>query len=194
MATSLTLLCCAATASVRAAGFPGRHEPLDAGGADKARRRSIDRHPELVLRSPARAADETALSLALDAAIDERLRDMDFGAWAGRSLEQVDRDDPAALARWIAQPHRGTPGGETLAQVRDRVRPWLDGMAGEDRTILAITHASTIRAILCEALDLPDEPAMRFDIAPLSGARLSFHRGWRLQRLGPVGSSQEIRM
>jgi len=184
MATRLILLCCAATGSSRAGAFPSRDEPLDDGGRDKARRRSIGPRPDRIVRSPARAAAETAAAMGLDADVEDRLAEMDVGAWQGRSLAEVHAAEPHALATWLARPERGAPSGETLGQVRRRLRPWLAAMEGEDRTVLAITHAAIIRAALAEALELPDRSAMRFDIAPLAAMRLSFHREWRAQALG----------
>jgi broad specificity phosphatase PhoE len=184
MATHLILLCCAATASARTGGFASPGEPLDAGGAEKARRRSLPVRADAVWRSPARAAIETVAAMGIEAAPEDRLADMDFGQWAGRSFAAVHEEAPEEIGAWIAAPERGAPGGETFARVRHRVRPWVETMSGTDRTILAITHASTVRAVLAEALDLPDRPVMRFDVAPLSVARLSFHRAWRLQSLG----------
>jgi broad specificity phosphatase PhoE len=108
---------------------------------------------------------------------------MAFGDWSGRTFAEVHESQPAALARWIAAPELGTPGGEAFAAVRERVRPWLADMEAQEATVAAITHASVVRAILAEALALPDRSVMQIDIAPLSETRLSFHRAWRLQEL-----------
>jgi broad specificity phosphatase PhoE len=177
------LLCCAATTSTRTGGFPDPDEALDEGGVAKARAYRLGRAPDLIVRSPARAAAETVAALGLEASIEARLADMDFGAWTGRPFADVHGEDAAALSRWMSEPRTGVPGGETLDQVRARVRPWLAEMAERDHTVLAISHASLIRAALAEALDLPGAAVMRFDIAPLSLTILSHHRGWRLQQI-----------
>jgi broad specificity phosphatase PhoE len=178
--THLTLLSAAATATVRTGGFPAAGEPLDEGGQAKARRRTIARAPDRMVRSPARAAEETAIAMGLEVPIEPRIGDMDFGRWAGRSFPEVPADE---LGSWLSAPEAGAPGGETMEQVRARVRPWLAEMAGEGLAVLAITHPMTIRAILAEALGLPDGAAMRIDIAPLSAAILSCRGTWRLQQL-----------
>jgi broad specificity phosphatase PhoE len=183
MATQLTMLCSAATAASRVGAFPARDQPLDVAGFDKARRRSIAPKPAVVLRSPARAAGETAAALGFAATLEDRLADMEFGVWEGRSLAEIHTTQPQELERWIAQPERGAPSGETFDQVRQRIRPWLAAMERTDRRVLAITHAAIVRAVLAEALELPDRSAMRFDIAPLSAVRLSFNREWRMQEL-----------
>ncbi|MGN6123861.1 MAG: histidine phosphatase family protein [Sphingomonas oligoaromativorans] len=183
MATHLSLLCCAGTAMARTGGFPAPDEPLDAGGLAKARARRIGRTPALVLRSPAQAAAGTAEALGIGAIAEPRLADADFGGWAGRALAGLHGEDAVALGRWMRDPQAGVPGGESLDEVRARVRPWLAEMAERGEAVLAISHAMTIRAVLAEALDLPGAAVMRFDVAPLSLATLSFHRGWRLQQI-----------
>ena len=183
MATRLLLLCCSATLSARSGGFPGRDEPLDEGGLAKARRRSLGRDPDIVLCSPARAATETAIAMGLEAAVEERLADMDFSRWEGRSFAEIHAGEPDMLERWIAKPEAGAPSGEAFGDVRRRIRRWLSDLEGIERSVVAITHPSVIRAVLAEALKLSDRSAMCFDIAPLSATILSFNRGWRMQVL-----------
>lgn len=184
LATRLTLFCCAATAIIRAGGFARADEPLDAGGRDKARRRTVLPRPERVVSSPARAALETAAAMGFAPEREHRLADLDHAPWQGLTLAEAHARAPEQLAAWLAAPERGTPAGESLAAARRRVRPWLAGVADDGRGVLAITHAAIVRAILAEALDMPDGATMRFDIAPLATVRLSFHHVWRVQQLG----------
>jgi broad specificity phosphatase PhoE len=183
LATHLSLLCCAGNASARAGGFSDPDEPLDEGGQAKARAWKLGRMPDLVLRSPARAAAGTAAAMGIEAPVELRLADMAFGAWTGLSFAGLHERDPAALTAWMADPRQAAPGGESFEAVRARVRLWLAGVVERDAAILAISHAMPIRAVLAEALSLSDEAVMRFDIAPLSVAILSYHRGWRLQQI-----------
>ncbi|WP_019831281.1 histidine phosphatase family protein [Sphingomonas sp. PR090111-T3T-6A] len=183
MPTHLSLLCCAGTASARAGGFPDPAEPLDEGGLAKARACRLERTPGLVLRSPSRAAVETAAAMGIGASAEPQLADIAFGAWTGLSFAELHERDPAAFAGWLADPRQAAPGGESFEALRARVRPWLAEMTEREAATLAISHAMPIRAILAEALGLPDDAAMRFDIAPLSVAMLSHHRGWRLQQI-----------
>jgi broad specificity phosphatase PhoE len=183
LATHLSLLCCAATASARVGAFPDPADPLDDGGVAKARAYRLGRTPELVVRSPARAAEETVEAIGLAASIEARLADTGFGAWAGLAFAELHGRDPAALSAWLADPLQASPGGESFEAVRARVRSWLAEVAERDAAVLAISHASLIRAVLAEALDLPGAAVMRVDIAPLSLTILSYHRGWRLQQI-----------
>ncbi len=135
--------------------------------------------PALV--SPARAALETAAACGLVATKDERLRDQDFGGWAGLSFDEI---PPAALGAWLAAPEEGVPGGESLAAVAERVAPWLDEQIGRD--VVAVTHPMVIRAIIAVALKMPVAATLGIDVAPLARVTLSYNRQWRLQAIVPA--------
>jgi hypothetical protein len=82
----LTLICHASTQAVRNAGFP-MDEPLDPQGHAKASALALDmRRVDAAWTSPALRARQTAAALELNAIVDPTLRDIDFGAWSGRSL------------------------------------------------------------------------------------------------------------
>lgn len=182
MATRLTLLCAGATASARRGGFAAPDEPLDAGGRAKVAALRLGSVGQ-VWTSPVRAAEETAELLGLAAEREPVLRDMAYGKWAGRSLEDLHADSPAAVTAWLAAPEAGAPGGESMAAVIGRVSGWLGQVAETDDAVLAITHAAVIRAVLASALGLPVAATLRVDVAPLSRTLLSFHGQWRLQEL-----------
>ncbi|RMB55032.1 broad specificity phosphatase PhoE [Sphingomonas sp. PP-CE-3A-406] len=184
MATRLVLICAGGTPSMRAGGFPDPAEPLDEGGRAKAGAAKLDGpKPASVWTSPATAARETAIALGLAATPSEVLRDTDHGAWTGLSFEAVHMRAPEALAAWLMAPEDGAPNGETLAAVAQRVEPWLHSLERIDQPIVAITHASVIRATIATALAIPVATTLRIDIPPLSQTILSFNRVWRLQEL-----------
>lgn len=121
--------------------------------------------------------------MGVAAEIEPILADSDYGDWTGRSLTELQGSDPAGLARWLAEPASGVPGGETLAAVAARIGSWLDRIADAEATVLAITHPAVIRAAIAHALGCPVETTLNIDIAPLSETSLSFNRRWRLQGL-----------
>lgn len=103
---------------------------------------------------------------------DARLREMHFGAWEGRTWDAIQHDDGERLARWMQHwTETAPPGGEAFVDVVARVRRRLDELRGEadDRArIVAVLHAGSIRAALCQALALPLERAFRFRVDPAS--------------------------
>lgn len=111
---------------------------------------------------------------------DPRLREMDYGAWEGRTYAEIDHDDGAYREAWERTPDQlACPGGESgldvakrvttfLADLIDEHRAWharasfraaTSGMGARaprpDRPLLAVGHASTNRVLLCVALGIP---------------------------------------
>lgn len=169
---------------MREGAFASPEEPLDEGGLRKvARYRLPGPDPELALTSPALAARQTADALLPGAVVDTAIRDMDPGTWSGKTLAEIHETDGDALSLWMADPARGAPGGESMDQVVMRVAGWLEEQARLDVRIVAVTHASVIRAAIAHVLDVPASSAFNIDIAPLSVTTLSFNRRWRLQEL-----------
>ena len=73
--------------------------------------------------------------------VDDRLQELDFGAWEGRGWDAIDRaeSDPWAADPWTVAP----PGGETFAQLSARVAAAL---ADAPPGAAIVTHAGVIRA------------------------------------------------
>lgn len=171
-------MCCAATARARSGGFAGPDEGLDAGGRRGAGALQLV-GPAVV--SPARAALETAAACGLVVTKDDRLRDQDFGGWAGLSFGEI---PPPMLERWLAAPEAGVPGGESLAAVAARAGAWLEAQRDVGGSVLAVTHAMVIRGVIAAALGIAPAATLGIDIAPLGRVALSFNGRWRLQGLG----------
>jgi len=175
--TGLLLVAAALTPAQRRAEFGGDHD-LDEGGlhAAQAQKPAFTRTGTWVA-GPSNAARQTATALGGTPVIAPELADVDYGDWTGRTLDQV---DPTP---WLTDPRFAPPGGESLAVVRHRAGTWLDAQAG--RTLIAVAHATVVRAALAHALDLPADGIWRLDIAPLAALPLTHRAGrWHL-RLAP---------
>jgi probable phosphoglycerate mutase len=102
--------------------------------------------------SPLARARETAALLGhLDATVDDRLIEMNWGAWEGLTREEllakagtgvVDRNPLGRDFR--------PPGGETPREAALRVKPWIAERARCGATT-AVTHRGVIRALYAEA-------------------------------------------
>lgn len=141
--------------------------------------------PEILFTSPMLAARQTAQTLGVVARTEPQLSDIGYGDWTGHSFADIHAHDPEALARWIADPSPGAPGGETMDALLLRIGSWMNSLAAD---VLAITHPMVVRAAIGAALGLPHAALLRIDVAPLSSAVLSFNRVWRLQALQPYAS------
>jgi broad specificity phosphatase PhoE len=170
--TRLTLLCQAATAATRRAAFP-RDEPLDERARQAAERLAWDLpRAEGVWSGPSRSAGQTAAALGVVPTVAEELDDWDVGAWAGRTVEDLERADPAGLAAWRQDPLARPHGGESLRDLLERVARWVDGRFEDCSRVLAVTNGSVIRAALVHALGAPPETFWTFDVAPLTRTAL----------------------
>src|SRR5215469_6992176 len=125
MTTRLHLLCSASTSSVSSIAFAA-DEPLDPRGRESLSRLS-GRLPacDIVLRSPALCAAQTAEGLGLAARAEPLLCDCNFGRWSGRSLAEIQAQAPEAVADWLQNPCAAPHGGESFANVMTRVGGWM---------------------------------------------------------------------
>lgn len=75
--------------------------------------------------------------------VDERLLEMDFGAWDGQRWAAIDAAD---FAPWDADfMHHAPGGGETVAALRGRVRSFCESVAA--RPVLVVSHAGWMNAL-----------------------------------------------
>ncbi len=185
MTSRIVLVCHASTAALRASAFPA-DEPIDEAGA--ARAAGLAAHLPRGGRawtSPALRARQTACALGLDAAIEPALRDCDYGRWSGRGLAEIEAEEPAVLAAWLAEPARAPHGGEDGSALLDRVAAWLDDRGREPGRAIAVTHAAVIRAAIIHVLRATPRSFGHIDVAPLSMTLLTCRAGhWRLRSTG----------
>lgn len=86
------------------------------------------------------------------------LREISFGAWEGRLIADVEREQGDLLRRfWNDPANNCAPDGETLADFRERVvgavAPLLAEHSGEH--LLFVTHGAVVRLLMCEWLQMP---------------------------------------
>ena len=179
----LTCLSHPATPSMRQGRFVPDDEALDAPALAALDALGPGRfgRADCILASPLARAAETARRLELAAVAEPALREARAGRWVGLRLDQV---DPVLASRWLSDPEAAPPDGESEAALRQRVVDWLVGVPRLGDHVLVITHPAVVRAVLAAALGLPSVSGRRLDIAPLTVARLSWRRDWRLQQLG----------
>jgi broad specificity phosphatase PhoE len=180
----LLLIRHAATAATRASAFPLDEALDERARADASRLAAALPSRADALTSPARRCRETAAAAGLDATVDEGLAACDFGAWAGRTLEEVHEREPEVVRDWMLDPAAAPHGGESLAAVLARVGRWLDVQAQAGGRAVAITHAEIVKAAVVHALAAPALAFWRIDAAPLAVTELHGQDGrWTVVRL-----------
>ncbi len=170
-----------------------------AGRAQAERLAALDAPIAAVVSSPLERAVETATPLAqsrgLAVETEAGFLEIDYGAWTGTTVAELD-GDPAwrlwNLQRGIA----GTPGGETMAGVQSRAVAALNRLRERfaDAEIAIVSHADVIRAVVCATLGLSLDLMLRFEIAPASRTTIRFEP-WgatlvQLNRSVPSGPDQ----
>ena len=106
---------------------------------------------------------------------DARLMEIGFGAWEGRTAEELLAEDPGRLHRFWSDPLNHTPpGAEPLPAFRDRViAAWEDLLARHaGRHLLVVGHAGMMRMILRHVLDMPLERMFRIQIGNAAISRI----------------------
>jgi len=107
------------------------------------------------------------------------LREQHFGDWQGLTFDEAKEVDQSAYQLFWENPAvNAPPSGESFDDVRKRVvkaRKEISSRNTEEN-ILVVAHAGTIRAMLAEALGMPSEKALLFNVDPLSLTKLTLFR------------------
>jgi ribonuclease H / adenosylcobalamin/alpha-ribazole phosphatase len=151
--------------------FSGQNElPLSRTGraeAEAAAARAAQLGIEVVVASPLRRTRETAeivaATLGLPVEFDRDLVELDFGDLEGLTFDEAAKKHPLAARRFSTDVSVAAPGGESVADVSNRVararRRILSQHAG--RSVLIVSHVTPIKLMLAAALDVDDEVVHR---------------------------------
>jgi len=97
-----------------------------------------------IFSSPLRRARQLAEALSPKVIVDDRLSEIDFGAWEGRRWDEIDRSQ---LDAWAGDVLGFTPpGGESVAALRHRVLDFTTSL--EYPEVAMVTHAGAMRALV----------------------------------------------
>jgi probable phosphoglycerate mutase len=146
---------------------------LPQGEADGRRLRSVlaDRHITHAFVSPLRRARETAELAGLtdgrvDCVIDPDLVEVDYGAYEGRTTNDISAELGHPWSLWQDGVVPGDTPGETLQQVAvrvdrvlDRVRPLL-----ADGDVVLVAHGHVLRILTARWLGLRPEAGALFPL------------------------------
>tara|TARA_B100000686_G_scaffold345603_1_gene430523 strand:+ start:1189 stop:1800 length:612 start_codon:yes stop_codon:yes gene_type:complete len=113
--------------------------------------------------------------------VEKGLGEQDFGAWQGRTWEDISANDKAAGSHkfWTAPASHTPPGGESFHDVVVRVSRVMQRLTDQHsgRDIIAVIHGGSIRAALAHALALDPEIALGFATEYLSTTRIDHVSG-----------------
>jgi probable phosphoglycerate mutase len=96
-------------------------------------------------------------AVGLEAQTRDDLKEIGYGTWEGRSIDEVSRDYHDDYLRWTADPAWNAPtGGEPAVAIAQRGMRVVEEIreTHTDGNVLLVSHKATIRIILCGLLGI----------------------------------------
>ena len=132
--------------------------PADAVWVTSNLRRTVETARAIHAADPQRFAGVELTALP-------ELAEQHLGDWQGRDRKAFLAERQIGThALWFAPADERAPGGESFADLVDRVAPTVERLTREHRgrDIVAVTHGGTIRAALAVALAIAPQAALAF--------------------------------
>jgi broad specificity phosphatase PhoE len=125
-----------------------------------------------ILTSPLLRARQTAEAMGaacgVPVVVDERLIEIDWGAWEGRSTGALKQSD---VDRWKAD-KGAAPEGESLESLAQRVESFCSEHLDRDGLVVAVSHVSPIKAAAAWAMGVDGTVAWRMFLGLASITRV----------------------
>lgn len=154
------------------------------GQADRVAGRiaELDPPPVAVYASPLERTKETAAPIAralgLRVRTDRGLLEADVGEWTGGRLSRLTRSRTwPAVQRWPSGFR--FPGGESFAELSTRCHDAVLRLVAAHRgqTVVAVSHADPIKAVVAKAAGIPLDLFQRLVVSPCSVTALLYGTG-----------------
>ena len=139
--------------------------PLSDAGRRQAQLLAFRVKPVLAVAlysSPLSRALETARligeTIGREPVVDHRLAELNYGAWEGRTFEEIQRATPAVYRAWDADPaNLAPPEGESGAHLIERVTPFLADVAQRHPSgnVVVVCHKTVCRLLACHIMGVP---------------------------------------
>ncbi len=127
---------------------------------------------DVIVSSPLLRTRETSQAIAdrlgVDVVVRDAFRECAFGEWDGLTFAEARDRWPDELDAWLASVHFAPPGGESFAQVAERVRKGLAQLTQEyaGQRVVVVAHVTPIKVIVSETVGAPLESLYRMEIVP----------------------------
>ena len=105
------------------------------------------------------------------------LRELDFGAWEGKTIEEMEKTNPWTIREWFRCPYDNhVPEGEKVLEMAKRcdsvMKRIISNHAGE--TVMVVAHGGSIRSIICSVLGVDYNNLWRIELGNTSLSRIDF--------------------
>ncbi|TDJ67983.1 MAG: histidine phosphatase family protein [Proteobacteria bacterium] len=124
---------------------------------------------------------QLAAEIKVPLVVEKDFRELDFGDWEGRPIDEIWRTEKAMVAQFMRDPGAATPpGGESTSAAQARIaQAWhatIKRCAGQH--VLVVIHGGTIRLLLALLLDMPLAAISRWAVPYACLTRLKIvHQG-----------------
>lgn len=138
--------------------------------------------PTAVYASPLERTRETAhpiaKALGLRVRSDRGLLECDFGEWTGARLADLAKKPEWATVQRYPSGFR-FPGGESFLEMQTRMVSALSRLAAlhPGQTVVAVSHADPIKAVVAQAAGTPLDLFQRLTVAPCSVSAIAYTGG-----------------
>lgn len=107
--------------------------------------------------SPFKRAFQSYEILELKASPEDRIKEIDFGIFTGKTFGEISEIYPEESKAWISDViNYRVPQGESVLDVYRRVEKFLEELIDTGEDTLLICHDCVIRVALCWVFDNPD--------------------------------------
>lgn len=128
--------------------------------------------PVAVVSSPMlrtrQTADVIAAGLGVSVHVDDDWAELSFGEWHGLTYAEILRGWRAEFDRWQGSMTATPPGGESLAQLTNRVAAARERMITRypSQPVVVVTHVGPIRALVTGVLEAGAAAMWRLRVSP----------------------------
>lgn len=119
-------------------------------------------------------AEELAVETGLPLSFDERLKEVGFGEWEGKTPDEIKAISPNAVFAFKCDPVGNRPNGaEELADFYARVTAAFESVLAQHAGghVLIVAHAGVIRMAMCRVLGMAPERAYHIQVGSAGLAR-----------------------
>lgn len=118
---------------------------------------------DAVYSSPSSRCCVLAQEIAANFITDERLYEVNFGRWEGRTWDEIDHEESKA---WMEDyVNVCPPEGESMVQMRERVIGfWKEMQQQPFESAAIVTHGGVIRLLLAELNNIPLHQIFRLKV------------------------------
>jgi broad specificity phosphatase PhoE len=124
-------------------------------------------------------AQPAAQALALTVHPEEAINDLNFGLWAGLSVDQVKEKYPDQFEKWRVNPlEMDFPEGDSIIQARQRSFDWLKAASSADYARIAlVTHKVILKLLVLSVLNAPERAYWQLQFSTCSVSMLTTKEG-----------------